>query len=109
MTMENGLVMAGPNWINRELTYVQLSRFRNETHLFCDSAVAGIDQKDLINRMSKEQPKGTIDEAMAEQWKKYEQKQERFGAEKEEKKKHTRKQDHDNEQRRQKMKMKHTM
>jgi hypothetical protein len=56
--------MAGPNWINRELSYVQASRARNEIHLFCDEKTAGIDQKNLIRRMNRSERKGTISEAI---------------------------------------------
>jgi hypothetical protein len=56
--------MAGPNWINRELSYVQASRARNEIHLFCDEKTAGIDQKNLIRRMNRTERKGTILEAI---------------------------------------------
>jgi len=63
-TVDNVLIMAGPNWINRELSYVQASRARNEIHLFCDEKTAGIDQKNLIRRMNRTAPKGTIQDAM---------------------------------------------
>ncbi len=109
MTTENGLIMAGPNWINRELTYVQMSRFRNETHLFCDSAVAGLDQKELITRMSKAQLKGTTEDAIAEEWEKYEGRQKRFEAESEKRPQQKRKQESDTEKRRQKTTLKHTV
>jgi conjugative relaxase-like TrwC/TraI family protein len=63
-TVDNVLIMAGPNWINRELSYVQASRARNEIHLFCDEKTAGIDQKNLIRRMNRTERKGTIPEAI---------------------------------------------
>jgi len=63
-TVENVLIMAGPNWINRELSYVQASRARNEIHLFCDEKTAGLDQKNLIRRMNRTERKGTIQEAI---------------------------------------------
>jgi ATP-dependent exoDNAse (exonuclease V) alpha subunit len=63
-TVDNVLIMAGPTWINRELSYVQASRARNEIHLFCDEKTAGIDQKNLIRRMNRTAPKGTIQDAM---------------------------------------------
>jgi conjugative relaxase-like TrwC/TraI family protein len=63
-TVDNCLIMAGPNWINRELSYVQASRARNEIHLFCDEKTAGIDQKNLIRRMNRSERKGTISEAI---------------------------------------------
>ena len=109
MTMDNGLVMAGPNWINKELTYVQLSRFRKETHLFCDAAVAGDDQKDLIRRMSKSQVKGTIAEAMVEEMKKEEVKNKRFHDNNQSTDKQSKKTDQETEHQRQKMRMKHQL
>jgi hypothetical protein len=109
MTMDNGLVMAGPNWINKELTYVQLSRFRKETHLFCDAAVAGDDQKDLIKRMSKSQVKGTIAEAMVEEMKKEEVKNKRFQDNIQSTDKQSKKSDQETEHQRQKMRMKHQL
>lgn len=63
-TVDNVLIMAGPTWINRELSYVQASRARNEIHLFCDEKTAGIDQKNLIRRMNRTERKGTILEAI---------------------------------------------
>lgn len=63
-TVDNVLIMAGPSWINRELSYVQASRARNEIHLFCDEKTAGIDQKNLIRRMNRTERKGTIPEAI---------------------------------------------
>ena len=63
-TVDNVLIMAGPSWINRELSYVQASRARNEIHLFCDEKTAGIDQKNLIRRMNRTERKGTISEAI---------------------------------------------
>ena len=63
-TVDNVLIMAGPNWINRELSYVQASRARNEIHLFCDEKTAGLDQKNLIRRMNRTERKGTIQEAI---------------------------------------------
>jgi conjugative relaxase-like TrwC/TraI family protein len=63
-TVDNVLIMAGPTWINRELSYVQASRARNEIHLFCDEKTAGIDQKNLIRRMNRTERKGTIPEAI---------------------------------------------
>ena len=63
-TVDNVLILAGPSWINRELSYVQASRARNEIHLFCDEKTAGIDQKNLIRRMNRTERKGTIPEAI---------------------------------------------
>ncbi len=63
-TVDNVLIMAGPSWINRELSYVQASRARNEIHLFCDEKTAGLDQKNLIRRMNRTERKGTIQEAL---------------------------------------------
>jgi len=63
-TVDNVIIMAGPSWINRELSYVQASRARNEIHLFCDEKTAGIDQKNLIRRMNRTERKGTIPEAI---------------------------------------------
>lgn len=65
-TVDNVLIMAGPTWINRELSYVQASRARNEIHIFCDEKTAGIDQKNLIRRMNRSERKGTIPEAIQE-------------------------------------------
>lgn len=109
MTMDNGLVMAGPNWINKELTYVQMSRFRNETHLFCDSAVAGIDQKKLIERISKSHVKGTTAEKLAEMQEKHEKRNARFEKEQETTRKKSQSNDQELEQRRQKIRMKQTL
>jgi conjugative relaxase-like TrwC/TraI family protein len=109
MTMDNGLVLAGPNWINQELTYVQLSRFRNETHLFCSSTVSGLDQNKLINEMAKTQVKETTADAMADQQVKYEKRSARFETDKETARKQKKQNEQEAEHHRQKMKMKHTM
>lgn len=65
-TVDNVLIMAGPTWINRELTYVQASRARNEIHLFCDEVTAGQDRTGLIARMAKSEKKGSIADAVQE-------------------------------------------
>jgi conjugative relaxase-like TrwC/TraI family protein len=65
-TVDNVLIMPGPTWINRELSYVQASRARNEIHIFCDEKTAGVDQKNLIRRMNRSERKGTIPEAIQE-------------------------------------------
>ena len=74
-TVDNVLIMAGPSWINRELSYVQASRARNEIHLFCDEETAGIDQKNLIRRMNRTERKGTIPEAILERRERIEQRE----------------------------------
>lgn len=82
-TVDNVLIMAGPTWINRELSYVQASRARNEIHVFCDEKTAGIDQKNLIRRMNRSERKGTIPEAIQERRQRIE---DRLSERKEEKK-----------------------
>jgi hypothetical protein len=58
--------MAGPSWINRELTYVQASRARKEIHIFCDEVTAGHERSGLIQRMAISQKKGSIADAIEE-------------------------------------------
>ncbi|NBP25115.1 MAG: hypothetical protein EBU81_11315, partial [Proteobacteria bacterium] len=82
-TVDNVLIMAGPTWTNRELSYVQASRARNEIHIFCDEKTAGIDQKNLIRRMNRSERKGTIPEAIQERRQRIE---DRLSERKEEKK-----------------------
>jgi len=74
-TVDNVLIMAGPSWINRELSYVQASRARNEIHLFCDEKTAGIDQKNLIRRMNGTDRKGTIPEALQTRYERIEERE----------------------------------
>ena len=38
---------------NREMTYVQISRARGETHLFCDEQTAGRDQGELARMVGR--------------------------------------------------------
>jgi conjugative relaxase-like TrwC/TraI family protein len=65
-TVDNVLIMAGPSWINRELTYVQASRARKEIHIFCDEVTAGHERSGLIQRMAISQKKGSIADAIEE-------------------------------------------
>jgi ATP-dependent exoDNAse (exonuclease V) alpha subunit len=65
-TVDNVLIMAGPSWINRELTYVQASRARNEIHIFCDEVTAGHERSGIIQRMAVSQKKGSIADAIEE-------------------------------------------
>jgi conjugative relaxase-like TrwC/TraI family protein len=76
-TVDNVLIMAGPTWINRELSYVQASRARDEIHLFCDEKTAGLDQKNLIRRMNRSERKGTIHEALEQKRQRIEEREAR--------------------------------
>ena len=63
-TVDKIFIMAGPNWVNRELAYVQVSRARSEIHLYCDQATAGPERKKLIKMMNRSEAKGTIGDAL---------------------------------------------
>jgi hypothetical protein len=56
--------MAGTKWINKELTYVQASRARDEIHLFCDDETAGPDCANLIAKMGRTEVKGPVHHAL---------------------------------------------
>jgi ATP-dependent exoDNAse (exonuclease V) alpha subunit len=58
MTFEqDAYVLLGGQMQYRELTYVQLSRARGETHLFCDEQTAGRDQSELARMVSRSEEK----------------------------------------------------
>ena len=63
-TVENVFIMAGTKWINKELTYVQVSRAREEIHLFCDDETAGPDCRNLIAKMGRTEVKGPVHHAL---------------------------------------------
>jgi ATP-dependent exoDNAse (exonuclease V) alpha subunit len=58
MTLEqDAYVLVGSSMQNREMTYVQISRARGETHLFCDEKTAGRDESELVRKVSRSEEK----------------------------------------------------
>ena len=58
MTLEqDAYVLVGGSMQNREMTYVQISRARGETHLFCDERTAGRDESELVRMVSRSEEK----------------------------------------------------
>lgn len=58
MTLDqNVYALLGGSMQSREMTYVQISRARGETHLFCDKETAGRDQSELSRIVSRSEEK----------------------------------------------------
>ena len=55
MTTDRTYILLGDTMQDRHLSYVQLSRHRQEAELFCDRDTAGRDFADLSARMEREQ------------------------------------------------------
>ena len=58
MTLEqDAYVLVGGSMQSREMTYVQISRARGETHLFCDEHTAGRDESELTRMVGRSEEK----------------------------------------------------
>lgn len=57
VTVDRALVLAGSAMEDRSLAYVQMSRARDETHIYSDSSTAGEDITELARRMERERQK----------------------------------------------------
>ena len=55
--VQDAYVLVGGSMQNREMTYVQISRARGETHLFCDERTAGRDQGELVRMVGRSEEK----------------------------------------------------
>ena len=56
-TVENVHALLGGNMQDRELSYVQASRAKNETHFYIDKSEAGSDLKELTKQMERSHEK----------------------------------------------------
>lgn len=56
-TVEQAFVLAGGDMTDRELAYVQASRSRGETRIFCDAVSAGAGLDDLSRKMERSRTK----------------------------------------------------
>jgi conjugative relaxase-like TrwC/TraI family protein len=57
MTVNRAFLLAGGAMTNREMTYVQASRARHETRIYCDAFEAGPELTTLTRAMNRSEPK----------------------------------------------------